>query len=136
MALALETLRGWRGHVAIEGAHDALRLADGAALDIGHAVRRELLHAYDLAEIRRPDWVACRARLLRARLALFLRAVLRADRGDVGRRRYEPTGRTCRRVDHASLDGRCRVPSCGCYTWHRRITPLWERAAAHGGEHA
>jgi hypothetical protein len=122
MQLALETLRGWRGHVAIEGAHDALRLADGAALDIGHAVRRELLHAYDLAEIRRPDWVACRARLLRARLALYLRAVLRAERGDFG-----PTvwlGCTC------ACDG-----DNGGWT-HRRITPLWERAAAHGGDNA
>jgi hypothetical protein len=58
-------------------------------------------------------------RLLTARLALYVRALLRADRGD-----YGPTewlGCTC------SCDG-----DRGGWA-PRRITPLWELAPAHEG---
>lgn len=55
------------------------------------------------------------ARIIRARFALWIRAVLRADAGDFGH--YFKT---------------CTDDRCDCWgrkTWNsRRIRPLWERA--------
>lgn len=70
----------------------------------------------------------------RARLALYLRTRLRAERGDCGRTVYRLTGRRCRDLRHnRDRDGRCRNASCGCYVSHRRIRSLWEMAPSHGG---
>jgi hypothetical protein len=75
------------------------------------------------------------ARLLRARLALYLRAVLRADAGHYVEWRCSVCGEEAyasARFCYRDGDGPNAIPM----EPHRRITPLWERAAAHGGEHA
>ncbi len=72
-----------------------------------------------------------RSRLIRARLALYIRAMLRADAGNFG-----PERPWC--VEHGDVDfgqrpGR-RCPSMWCEAVtlpSRRITPLWERAKSH-----
>lgn len=66
------------------------------------------------------------------RLALYLRALLRQDRGDFGSVRSERTGTLCTNLRHRRerIDGgrRCTVTACGCYRYITRITPLWEMA--------
>jgi hypothetical protein len=68
-------------------------------------------------------------RLVRARLALYLRARLRADAGDCGRTTPIPLPAKCRHWMHEQdSDGRCGYLRCGCWTWTHRITPLWQSA--------
>jgi hypothetical protein len=75
-------------------------------------------------------------RLLRARLALLIRALLRADAGDFGR----VTGRVCERCgkflprqpppnQHLYAGGHCSGLPFSTFS-SRRIAPLWERARA------
>ena len=71
-------------------------------------------------------------RLLNARIALLLRAMLRADRGDFGPWRCGECGGECeRRDDHCYRigEGELAIPM----TPTRRIRPIWEIAPAHGG---
>lgn len=70
------------------------------------------------------------SRLLRARLALYLRARLRADRGDCGRAWCPVCGR---RVPLHHVSARyCLTVHGGRRTrLSRRITPLWQQAPAH-----
>jgi hypothetical protein len=82
-------------------------------------------------------------RILRARLALYIRALLRADKGDFGPdwfwcpacgggggcSSYNGSPWIC---NGPTRGGMCRTP--GFLT--RRITPLWELAPAHGSEAA
>lgn len=75
-------------------------------------------------------------RILRARLALYLRALLRAGANDLGARTRVPIPRrVCRSVEHNRHDDpeglRCRSAACDCWTFTRRIRPLWESAPAH-----
>src|SRR5690606_1233742 len=104
--------------------------------DGGRALDDETRAERICAEGARDAWAeACaagregqRPRPVRARLALLIRARLRADRGDCGRTRHEATGKRCQRVDHAWDErARCRY-ACGCWRTSRRITPLWQRA--------
>lgn len=93
------------------------------ALALGHSFCDGLR---DVLTDRR-GYVLRPARRTRARLALAIRAILRADRGDCGRARC--SGCTCvTRYNAVIASGWC---SC-CEEraeWRRdRITPLWERA--------
>jgi len=85
-----------------------------------------------------PELYVGDARILRARLALYLRALLRADAGNFGPRTRRPRPRVlCRSVEHTRHDDplglRCRSAACDCWTFTRRIRPLWESAPAHRG---
>lgn len=74
-------------------------------------------------------------RIEAARLALYLRALLRADAVSLGREWPVPSGRRCRNVMHRHDEhGRCAMAACRCWDVTRRITPLWELAPAHGGD--
>jgi hypothetical protein len=107
IAIALECLRfaKWEPDVAVADAYGILVAGERVA----KATRDAVFGAWG---IDGRGW-----RLLRARLALYLRALLRADRGD-----YGPTewlGCSC------SCDG-----DRGGWA-PRRITPLWALAPAH-----
>lgn len=118
MALALECVRGDNGVAAFMRARRALALGGFGSTSA---------QVYDAFS----DAIALGAwRLLRARLALLLRAMLRADAGDFG-----PC--VCRDCGHAYRPGpweRCEAGTerwHGCRGVHRRITPAWERAPRH-----
>lgn len=81
-------------------------------------------------------------RVLRARLALYLRAVLRVERGDLGRVHSVDRKKNfdfCRAIQflwhplsegplfHELID---KATQAGVLGGTRRITPLWERASA------
>lgn len=76
-----------------------------------------------------------RRRLLIARAALYLRAVLRAERGDCG-----PSAMICTRCDRERGHAHCAccAPSGTCTCWgawrlgYRRITPLWQAPGVRG----
>jgi len=91
------------------------------ALALGHSFCDDLVNA---CLNRRGTW-AVPARILRARLALAIRAILRADRGDFG---------PSERRDVRFRDPWFENPPAGWLPafghWYRRIpyTPLWERA--------
>lgn len=95
-------------------------------LDTGGAVSWRL-HVEVLRATYGDDEEHVEPRMLRARLALAIRAILRADRGDCGRARCSGC-RCVTRNNAAIVRGWC---SC-CEEraeWRRdRITPLWERA--------
>jgi hypothetical protein len=130
-ALALECLRQMRADlsrnpavgVALGSAHVAL---DAPAVS-GRSVEN-ISTALAVSVYRMP------ARLLRARLALYLRALLRADVGDLG-----PLWcNTCGWLGAGTYMAGDRCGSCRRYAHGpigeygpRRITPLWERAKAH-----
>jgi hypothetical protein len=113
---------------ALESAEKALSLPLWAPVDsLANVVGRALCYARDNRRLL--DDRA--SRLLRARLALLLRALLRADAGDYG---PSPVCARCGSpfvspyVGKAWCYGACRrafVPTT------RRITPLWERAPSH-----
>ena len=117
MQLALEVLRAgalvpWSDEGGLRGWADV-----DDALRIGGPVTRVIRWS-----LRGDD-----SRLLRARLALLLRAMLRADAGDFGRWVCPGCGEECyEAARYCYRDGtgelaRPMVP-------HRRITPLWELA--------
>lgn len=64
-------------------------------------------------------------RLIKARVALLIRALLRADRGDYGPVRFTAV---YDEMIGAYIFGSSRCPST------RRYTPLWEQAPAHEEE--
>ena len=66
-------------------------------------------------------------RILRARLALYLRALLREDANDCGAVSLVP-----RDLCSCVSQRRFRI-LCDCWTFTRRIRPLWESAPAHRG---
>jgi hypothetical protein len=114
---------------AIEDACDALCLPMWAPPDGLRDTSRAALDARMRCEIERP------LRLVRARLALYLRALLRVDAGDCGPLWHcrctargatgQPKGiratRRCSWCEATSPDGAAR------------ITPLWERAGGGRG---
>lgn len=136
LRLALGVLRRTRG---IAGAPWAVNEATGVlwtgagVLALGRLASRSLTLCYTGA---RDSRTTTSDRLVRARLALYLRAVLRAEAGDCGPVRCE----RCAGIGDGThgrgdLCGwcwqQCREP-IGRYGW-RRIRPLWERARAHEG---
>ncbi len=152
MVLCLEVLRvHLRTRPDLYGAPDrvGLEVSAGRTLDDAYGVlSRAAPHAPFARTMRDAVLSAFRAephidsRLLRARLALLLRALLRADAGDVygvkceacayNGRRERMVAVAWRRV--ADVEGRmltqlyCR--RCGDFEWTPtlRITPLWELA--------
>ena len=110
MRLALEVLRrgGW---TCIRDVRLVLVHGDAA---------RELAAHVPAAQWSPGDRIA---RLLRARLALYLRALLRADAGDYGRAWCSLCGPRCPGVCECWDMGRRLGPRT------RRYTPLWERRA-------
>lgn len=132
LALALECLR-WHGHR--RNAEGCIGCAQGA-LGYGERVAGVLLNAAYDAE--REMWEDDRAhRLLRARLALLLRVLLRADGLDAWSGApggYDMEGcEVCHwrgEVPGREHDEDCRF--CGGYGWTLapiHITPLWDLAA-------
>lgn len=146
MVLALELLRdsAWDGHGRdsaatnrLANARDVMWLGD--TFEIADAVSR---HRYSQAA----------PRLLRARLALTLRALLRADAGDFGRyerivsctkhgrvgRTYYPDIRmSCDRCGHEWRErDRWSKESGDAYAWGGRVfempRALWQQAPAAG----
>ena len=120
MSLALECLREWARPVM---ACAAVRAAAEVLFEGGDCANAIVCSLPEIPMYQR-------SRLLRARLALYLRAMLRADRGDFGPYAcprcgcddYEPTsGGRC---------PDCRAHNVRVYLAARRITPLWEREAA------
>jgi hypothetical protein len=110
--------------------------AVGAPFEILDRGPHWLWHATEEArqDLLAEDWHTA-MRLLRARLSLAIRAVLRADRGDVGPEALVTECVTCghrvMETDCASLV--CAVAGCGGYAEavdvvRLRITPLWQRA--------
>jgi hypothetical protein len=122
MVLALEVLRGCRSKKveALDSTVERARFV----LNAGDRASR-MVAASTFGAVRDP------LRLLRARLALLLRAMLRANAGDCGRARC--SGCRCRTRSQTVIAS----GFCGCCErsaeWHRdRITPLWERAPKAG----
>jgi hypothetical protein len=120
LALALEVLRAESSQWAARLASDVLERGDDVAEALGEAVegQRSLDHHYRCCG-GGPVSSASARRLLRARLALVLRAMLRADKGDFGPTEWHGCNCSC------DGDRGGWLP--------RRITPLWELAPAHGG---
>lgn len=131
-ALALDCLRSDDGIHAAEALSASLR--DGPFMWpylIWDSWERALADGDAFAVKRYGSW-----RLLRARLALLLRATLRADAVDFSRRRCASCGSryTIAEPDDDGLPsfwcGReRRWQSDGPGVWDRRITPLWQSEA-------
>jgi hypothetical protein len=119
LSLALEVLRAEYGSAGL--AADVLERGDDAAEALGEAVegQRNLDHHYRCCGGGPVSSAESARRLLRARLALVLRAMLRADKGDFGPTEWHGCNCSC------DGDRGGWLP--------RRITPLWELAPAHGG---
>lgn len=123
MVMSLAVLRSVprtaRGEVMLEGAAVVLREAHGA-LTFGHS-----------ALLPRSVWLVTREgappRLLRARLALALRAMLRADAGDCGPVRCP----SCGARGHVAL-GQCFAGAHAIVRVGKRIAPLWQQAPRTG----
>jgi hypothetical protein len=135
MALALEVLRADDGELDMVDFVDTLDWGGDVAIATGRAVMRALRY------LRRRD-----RRLLRARLALYLRAVLRAGAGDYGwlrssayeccvcgERVYVSQADTLEEL-HAHMTGPC-APSRGVapMRYARDMRILWELAPPHTG---
>jgi hypothetical protein len=131
LSLALEVLRAEYGSAGL--AADVLERGDDAAGALGEAVegQRNLDHHYRCCG-GGPVSSASARRLLRARLALVLRAMLRADAGDYG-------PRMCRDCGGPYPRGVWEPCRAGTEHWHgcrgvaAAYTPLWELAPAHDG---
>jgi hypothetical protein len=116
VTLALECLRRSRSESSLRQAYSVTTVSDGLPFVAGYVARGS-----------GAPW-----RLLRARLALYLRAVLRADRGDFGEWRCDECGVQCyedSRYCYREGDGSRALPMEPT----RRITPLWELAPEHTG---
>jgi hypothetical protein len=120
-------------------ASDVLNYGEGIAIQIGGA--------FDCALVEMMGRVKDGGRYRRARLALIIRALLRADAGDVGPhchsprhpfREWRPPERLSGEPDYAFRDRAQRYPGpghcgdCGKPA-HVRITPLWEQATSLAG---
>lgn len=116
LVLALEGARVARWPDGPWMAPDFLAESDGPPLDVHRAWWAA---AWDLAryDAGGPRWPRSTERLLRARLALLLRALLRADAGDFG-----PT---------AWAGCRCSCDGDNGGWQATRYTPLWELAPQH-----
>lgn len=125
LVLAYEVLRAWGDPCGQRAAVHASGLCSRAldALRLGDDVSRAIFDAYMSG-----PWID--PRLLRARLALLLRVLLRADAGDFG----EVACERCGSVGDGTHE---RGEACGaCWvrygTWSsyrpRRYTPLWDAA--------
>ena len=132
IALAYEYLRGvrWRHGFGSSFYKGACEFAIDAALHSAPPGVSTQARPYFLTHVP--------ARVLRARLALYLRALLRADAGNFGPQTRRPRPRAfCRSVEHNRYDDalglRCRSAACDCWVFTRRIRPLWESAPAHRG---
>lgn len=143
---------GRRGGKAGPALYEALLRFD-VAEDYGRRIEARAAWAIILADAlrlaawpypcRRPKYQRRAERILRARLALAIRAVLRADRGE-DRHRVGP----CSACDGSGIGDHARDPSTGEWTASRccevcdghghlfRIAPLWTTAPGHeaGGE--
>lgn len=136
MALALECARDAACRIdaetAMESACEALRNGGPMA----YAIRSGVLWAQELwaiADRGREGFVGWRrlCLVLRARLALLLRALLRADAGDFGSRRLWCPACCSRRVATSRNGGPWACEVCGTPgVFTPRITPLWELAPA------
>jgi hypothetical protein len=153
LTLALEWARVTPGRgdgpfVARETACEALAMGRTGTMRVASAVRAastvlmsEAAEAADRGDLsgseeRYQVVLAHSRRLLRARLALLLRAILRADAGDFG---PAPTCVLCHGSGCSADDANC-IADGGCcpHTFHGggsavsarpRITPLWAQAA-------
>jgi hypothetical protein len=144
MRLALEVLRAEYGSAGL--AADVLERGDDAAEALGEAVegQRNLDHHYRCCGGGPVSSAESARRLLRARLALVLRAMLRADKGDYGEiactgcgdsDSYHRPGDGCRDcwIEHWQLTGQIISDNERPRYERVRIAPLWERAPAHDG---
>lgn len=137
-----------RDRVAMEGALENLRLwctrrpteedADTAlvdaldALDLIGTDRPQLLGGAIPRERRKRGHIIGSTRVLRARLALVLRAVLRMERSDFGRLGYRCTRCTWRHRSPARSADFCDCDApIEAVRWPMR--PLWEDAPPHDG---
>lgn len=128
MRLAYACLR--EGRYVLWDALEALHLGDERAVEIAYCVERSDVDP----------------RLLRARLALLLRAMLRAASGDLGRQTFgwfcASCGTRSTLPDHCPWEGQgpgsCKCDKgCACqaperWVQHRKMTPLWQIAPATG----
>lgn len=134
MQLALEVIRldvGRAEHAPVEawlslsGASSALRMGEA----------RTVLPV-PFAPLLPPGWTLTDdsgpIRLIRARLALYLRARLRADRGDCGRA-WCPGCERRVPLHHVSARHCLTVHGGRRTRLSRRITPLWQLAPEHDG---
>lgn len=132
MELALAVLR-----------HSALittRTTDGGAEQLSQCAIREagIALAVGFSGLTRPivDTEAEWGRLVRARLALYLRARLRAEgREEVGFGRWACVDCGSDDLRHPWIEDGPRCRSCGgnVIDYTCRVTPLWELAPSHGG---
>lgn len=148
---ALEQLRFWRTHLVssedkrVEYAETGVKQAAEALDDIGTETLWDITQALTN---RRGDRLVAPARLLRARLALLLRALLRSDAGDFGPVECSECGHGGYHLPsgEALVGSRCHV--CELEAWQvtgeicagprherRRYRPLWEQAPSHAPAH-
>lgn len=140
MVLALEVLRfdtAYQGHCDDEATTDVH--AACAAMREGARGRQSSRRLYAIVDaaigVARTAYAADEGRLLRARLAFYLRARLRAEgREEVGFGRWACVDCGSGDLRHPWIEPGPRCRSCGGdgidYTC--RITPLWQQAPAHG----
>lgn len=139
LALALECLRGgeWM-------APDHLASAGVVSQRLFEAWWEAAWEAESRGGEGGPEWDRVTQRLLRARLALALRVLLRADAWDYGRRWWHcsaecgagdltrwppPESAPCVHCDEGAIDG----PGVYVHAEYEPIRPMWERAPAHDG---
>lgn len=123
MQLALEVLRS-EPLEAEPALTDALVVL-GIAHDHGSALCGVIERAGRWSRWPHAMWgMERRERLIRARLALYLRARLRADRGDCGLWKCTTCVTAVLPTKHCPFCERGRPRG----EQHRRITPLWQRA--------
>jgi hypothetical protein len=148
LTLALEVLRAER---RVRNRHRGLEAtlvldAAASALRVALPVLGEASQSWKVYVALRAAWWHVEERLCRARLALYLRAVLRADAGEWPKETFLRCGRCMR--DHGSPESsqmvcspyprRAGVEHCPgllYVEWRRRgrITPWWESVPAHDG---
>lgn len=116
--LAYEILRDLRGSGPVWGAiADVKTVLDGAQCGLDFLERLyQIIDAHEPVDLTNP-------RLLRARLALYLRALLRAAAGDCGPWRCRTCGRFLPR-HHFEGAARHRCLADGGRYW-RPVHPLW-----------
>lgn len=117
LRLALGTLR-WSVRYCARGRPESMEVAAWIALrDVRALPHGGRIPSFDPGRTHRPE-----SRLLRARLALYLRAVLRAEAGEEWRGyvSWSPRWREEFRTE--------RWPTSDCYERVRLAVPLWSQA--------